>query len=85
MTTEEKESRSHQANRERGREVWLQGGSEKLLVKAKHGAEWREVTEQRQYVPTYPVFGLHMGGKVVTTEERGGWQNNNIKKEKKMK
>ena len=35
-------------------------GSE-LQVKAKRGAKWRKVVKQRQYVPTYPVFGLHMG------------------------
>ena len=84
MTTEEKQPRSHQANRERGgrygrraghRSYWL-----RLNVEPSEG-KWQS---RGNMYPLTLSLDYTWGVKVVTREERGGWQNNSIKKEKKM-
>lgn len=53
-------------------------GSSELSVRSTWCQVWEEdKAKQKQYEPTYPVFGLHM--RRGWQKEEGGWQNNKEK------
>lgn len=64
---------------EKPSDIWRDSclGSSELLVRSIWSQVWEEdKAKQKQYEPTYPVFGLHMEWEGGDKKEEGGWQKN---------